>query len=88
MLILSQDRLEIVNFNNITNMFILNYSIKCMLTDGGETYIGAYETEKRAKEVLQEIIKLYKAHPYTVFNAENGEYKQIGNNVVYEMPEK
>lgn len=88
MLILSQDRLEIVNFNNITNMFILNYSIKCMLTDGGETYIGAYETEKRAKEVLQEITKAYIENKKGQETNSIFGYSIIPSNTYYEMPEK
>lgn len=59
MLILSQDKKEIVNLDNITNMFILNNTVKCMLTYGGETYIGIYDTEERAKEILQEIMGKY-----------------------------
>lgn len=99
MLILSQDKKEIVNFNNITNMFILNYSIKCMLINGGETYIGYYNTEERAKEVLQEIIKAYSKEDFyhirkselnNLDSLEEPKYiiKPVIRNKVYEIPEK
>lgn len=95
MLILSQDKTTIVNFKNKEDIFLKEdyyegkfIGTKIIAIGKIDSLLGKYNTEKRAKEVLQEIIKLYKAHPYTVFNAENGEYKQIGNNVVYEMPEK
>ena len=88
MLILSQYKNAIINLNNICKINTYSKEIICCTTDNLVESLGMYQTEERAKEVLQEIIKLYKAHPYTVFNAENGEYKQIRNNVVYEMPEK
>ena len=85
MLILNQYKNEIVNLSNVTNIFthFNGKIIKCMLTSGGESYIGEYATEERAKEVLQEITKAYK---------ESGSVKidnvQAENKVVYEMPEK
>lgn len=92
MLILSQDKKEIVNFDNITNIFILNNNIKCMLTNEGETYIGVYDTEKRAKEVLQEILKFYKATETfkTISNRISDEVGAIAikEGFVYEMQEK
>ena len=88
MLILSQDKKEIVNLDNITNMFILNNTVKCMLTDGGEIYIGVYDTEERAKEVLQEIINEYKLQNYLVYDAETGSIKDVNKNIVFIMPEE
>lgn len=69
-------------------MFILNYSIKCMLTDGGETYIGVYETEERAKEVLLEIIKAYIENKKGQETNSIFGYSIIPSNTYYEMPEK
>ena len=62
MIIVSQDKTEIVNFNNIVRLSVsLNTSGQFLIEahnfcDDFETVIGLYETEKRAKEVLQEII--------------------------------
>lgn len=83
MLILSQDKKEIVNLDNISNMFILCNTIKCMLINGGKTYIGTYDKEERAKEVLQEIIEAYKESRVVIIDNVKAE-----NKVVYEMPEK
>ena len=88
MLILSQNKISITNFDNSTTIEIKEikgneYVIKAYLTNTGEIYLAVYDTEERAKEVLQEIIKEYK---------ESGSVKidnvQAENKVVYEMPEK
>ena len=68
MIIVSQDKDVIVNFNNVENIWINNP----LENDDGkfeiraESYsnnmiIGKYETEERVKEVLQEILIRYKA---------------------------
>ena len=88
MIIVSQDK-EIMNFDNVTRIFIEDFS-----EDGDGFGIGAdtnsaesqcwdlgyYETEQRAKEVLQEVIKCYKDTNY--------EYENCWclRNLVYEMP--
>ena len=87
MLILSQDKETIYNFNNIISIQIeegynrFNLVVYGAITN--YTSLGKYKTEERAKEVLQEIIETYK---------ESGIVKidnvQVENKVVYEMPEK
>lgn len=95
MLILSQNKNIIINFENVANINIekcyneslkeeeFTYDILVYIVSSGLTRIGKYATEERAKEVLQEIIETYK---------ENGSVKidniQVENKVVYEMPEK
>lgn len=100
MLILNQDKMQIINFNNIRIIEINTpetwnqgyYSIdtypECEDQQNWHIRLGKYDTEERAKEVLKEIIKVYKSQQYIVFNVENGEYKQLENKRVYEMPEK
>ena len=70
MIIVSQDK-EIINFDNVTRIFIADFS-----EDGDGFGIGAdtnsaesqcwdlgyYETEQRAKEILEEIIKKYSSY--------------------------
>lgn len=90
MIIVSQDREEIVNFDNIEDIWINNP----LENDEGEfeiraescsynNIIGEYKTEKRAKEVIEEIIKQY----------ENSMWKLSRNTIsfceefVYRMPE-
>lgn len=76
MIIVSQDRDKIVNFDNVEAVYIQDDEkenfIKCIATDGLDVDLGKYNTEERAKEVLQEIVRYY-----AVAN--------IGQ--VYEMPE-
>lgn len=80
MIIVSQDKNEIINFNKITEIVANENEI--VITDNiyknyGET-IGIYKTKERAKEVLQEIINTYK------FNT----CEAVGQKqTVYEMPE-
>ncbi len=93
MIIVSQDKCTIVNFSNIQNIRIEPYGthikgkkIYKIFTgnfEGYTTELGKYETEERAKEVLQEITRQY----------ENSMWK-LGKTIlsfqdefVYRMPE-
>lgn len=96
MIIVSQDKESIVNFDNIVYLDIEKnsfnkYVIECYYNSKDEDFVwlGEYETEERAKEVLKEITKVYKFYKgmrYTIGDRNNllGEY-EYG---VYEMPEK
>ena len=87
MIILSQDKDEIFNFDRIANIWIN----KEILEDKTNTYeiyadgeiLGEYKTEQKAKDILQEIMRQYEFC--------NEEYYQSGygyvKNMVYEMPE-
>ena len=74
MIIVSQDRERIINFNNVCNLFIarreekekeedINYTrffdIQSSEVDTGVEVLGRYKTEERAKEVLAEIAERY-----------------------------
>ena len=66
MLILSQDKSFILNYDNIESIEIGNFEenrgrgiIYARLTSDYFYTIGEYNTIERAKEVLQEIIKYY-----------------------------
>lgn len=93
MIIVSQDKEEIINFDNMTRVYITfdeDDDYVCIRTETVDSLyedLGYYKTEARAKEVLQEIINKYK------------EYATIQNRVgsisdvkilpkVYEMPER
>lgn len=59
MIIVSQDRDLIINFDNVTVIGIAQNNSKeidSITVDKEEQYLGEYKTEERAKEVLQEII--------------------------------
>ena len=62
MIIVSQDKTEIINFDNILSIKLFHdeedkdclYELYCCVNAPGDNYIliGTYETEERAKEVL------------------------------------
>ena len=88
MIIVSQDKEKIVNFDNLTQVYITQdeeetaYFIRCETVDSLYDDLGEYKTEERAKEVLQEIISKYKT---TLYNSKTNE-TVINIPKVYEMP--
>lgn len=66
MLIVNQDRDKIVNFGNLTQVYITQdeEKIACFIrfetVDSLYDDLGEYKTEERAKEVLQEIIEIHR----------------------------
>lgn len=85
MLIVSQDKYKVINFNNISVIAINEHDIEGETTDGIVITIGTYKTVKRAKEVLQEIIQAYKDCNYYSL-VETG--KGFIINDFYQMPEE
>lgn len=87
MLILSQDKQAIYNFNNIISIQIEEgyngFKLKSYEAINDYTSLGEYNTKERAKEVLQEIIETYKESEITQIDN-----VQVENKVVYEMPFK
>ena len=88
MLILSQDKNGIVNFTNITSILVENKELIARVTNGHKATLGEYDTEERAKEVLQEIIKAYIENKKGELANSIFGYSIIPNNTYYEMPEK
>lgn len=109
MLIVSQDKETILNFNNIQNTRIEEYGthikgkkiykIYSGNFEGYATLLGTYETRERAKEVLQEIVILFKNEEMfhirksTLNNLDElaePKYilKPVSRPKVYEMPEE
>ena len=98
MIIVSQDKMEIFNFNEIFRLYIDNWSNEefatepncfCIKAEKSNdnmicAFLGEYKTEERAKEVLQEIIKAYLG-----CNEQNvlAEYAYVKNKA-YEMPKE
>lgn len=93
MIIISQDKTQILNFNNIQNIRIEPYGthikgkkiykIFAGNFEGYATEVGTYGKEEKAKEVLQEIIREYKDCNQCDYTAGFG---YVINNI-YEMPE-
>ena len=65
MIIVSQDKEKIVNFDNLTQVYITQdeeetaYFIRYETVDSLYDDLGEYKTEERAKEVLAGIINMY-----------------------------
>lgn len=85
MIIVSQDKDAIVNFDRTQNIWIDSNVLDKTNTTfdivADDEALGSYETEKRAKEILQEIAERYG-------NWKNLEYGQPSGmcNPIYEMP--
>ena len=100
MIIVSQKKNSITNFDNVTNIEIDKFEddgflIKCQITNKMYVNVGFYKTEKRAKEVLQEIITGYtdfnylKSFPTNITKSvEQFMHKKYSYFNVYEMPEE
>lgn len=92
MIIVSQDKTELINFSNIVRLEVSNNAEGQALIevhnfcDDFETVIGIYRTEERAKEVLQEIIEQYEY--CQVLQEGHGISLSSGNNYVYAMPKE
>ena len=89
MIIVSQDKEKIVNFDNLTQVYITQdeeetaYFIRYETVDSLYDDLGEYKTEERAKEVLAEIIKSYRDYR----TAECDGYTNIlQETAVFEMP--
>ena len=90
MIIVSQDKKRIVNFDNLTQVYITHceedntgYFIRFETVDSLYKDLGEYATEERAKEVLQEIIERYTNWNNLVYGQPTGFCSPK-----YEMPEK
>ena len=70
MIIVSQDKTKIVNFDNLTQIYITQdeeetiteYYIRYEDCNNSYEDIGTYKTEERAKEVLQEIAQKFSSY--------------------------
>ena len=99
MIILSQDKKAIINFDNVEFIAIksdqnLKFVFSRFANSENGVYLGCYDTEERAKEVLQEIVKKHSS--YIELKGGSALLKggiDIQPNIfnipkVYEMPEK
>ena len=102
MIIVSQDKKEIVNFDSVISIKIYHddedneclYEIYAVVEEPDDNYIllGIYETEERAKEVLEQITIAYANMEIIKIPCIRIEEtllaKEIKRNIVFEMPEK
>lgn len=88
MIIVSQDKKSIYNFDNAKSIDILEneiYITDNILADEG-TLIGVYETEERAQEVLEEIIKNIQHKSFVEMDT-NGITSEVTGGI-YRMPKE
>lgn len=92
MIIVNQDKTMIFNYKNIETIVIGNplenddgkFAILIETISDNQYPIALYETEERAKEVLQEIVSKYKT---TLYNSRTNE-TVVNVPKVYEMPKE
>lgn len=88
MIIVSQDKDNVINYDNVKSLWIddnvLDKTNTTFYINADDDFLGEYETEERAKEVLQEIINAY------LDSNEQSAYAKFAyvKNKVYEMPEE
>lgn len=88
MIIVSQDKKSIYNFDNAKSIDILEneiYITDNILADEG-TLIGVYETEERADEVLEEIIENIQCKSFMKMDNEGIKTEVSGG--IYRMPKE
>ena len=94
MIIVSQNKNKIVNLSNLTQIYITQdeeetaYYISFETVDSLYDELGKYDTEERAKEVLQEIIKAYIENKKTQETTSIFGFSIIPSNTYYEMPKE
>lgn len=93
MIIVSQDKEKIVNFDNVNMILVREKKIISFDntfnsgTDDGDL-IGVYETKERAKEVLKEIYEFYEVAKRYECSSNNGLTIFLEERFVYEMPKE
>lgn len=103
MIIVSQDRKVVTNFKNIIGIQVKehiansdgekDYELKA-ITEKKICSLGAYDTEERAKEVLEEIANAYSDFNYYKNTVDEKKQKEIGLSIyeryrnfeIYKMP--
>ena len=83
MIIVSQDKKEIINFNGVFSLGILTGKTKQVINADGHR-LAEYKTEERAKEVLQEIVRIYSKIGIEFDTYNGGKIQQLP---IFEMPE-
>lgn len=95
MIIVSQDKEIIINFNNAQaiNVHLKNKKQVCAWFNvdedpNGNVVLGEYKTEERAKEVLQEIWNFYEIAERYECSSNNGVTIFLEKKFTYEMPKE
>ena len=89
MIIVSQDKEEIVNFDKVESIWICSdeegrFTIEA--TAHTNATLGTYDTEERAKEILQDIWEFYET--VERYKSSNGMAIVFEKSYVYEIPKE
>ena len=94
MIIISQDKMEIYNFNVIFRLYVddwFNIRVEKSSDNMIDDFLGKYETEERAQEIITEIAQSYlDAENYKYLNEKmtTEQLNNMQNGLIYEMPEE
>lgn len=92
MIIESQDKKAIHNFDNVLSLQIeptlKEYSIEVYDAINDGSSLGIYSSEERAKEVLKEIFEFYEISKRYECSSNNGITLFLEPKFAYEMPER
>lgn len=93
MIIVSQDKMQIVSFENINNITIewsriFSYSNNYNGKEETKALLGQYKTIERAKEVLQEILERYDVLKKNTTYAQGDSGFTFNEHYYYEMPKE
>lgn len=92
MLIVEQDGTYTVNYDNVGYTSIAvdeeekNYAIAAVIIGERKIILGVYKTEKRAREVLKEIVNFYEVSERYKYSGTMNIF--IEEKFVYEMPKQ
>ena len=102
MIIESQDKMEIFNFDEIFRLYVDNWSNEefatepncfCIKAEKSSdnmicAFLGEYKTEERAKEILKEMVRKYElgTNKIKIKNSRGAEI--VERNIIYEMPKE
>ncbi|MBR3697574.1 MAG: hypothetical protein IKM97_04880 [Clostridia bacterium] len=90
MLILSQDKKNVINFDKVSNIWVEQTRVKYQCPDIEDFWgtLGEYENEERAEQVLIEIIERYDTlKRRSVYSMGDGGYT-FEDKFYYKMPKK
>lgn len=87
MLLLSQNKTQILNLDNISNIKVENTFIKAYFNDGRDEILGAYRTRNRAQDVLLEILIKYEEYRI-IKHPKKGIINAISLPKVYKIPKE
>lgn len=92
MIIINQDKNNVINYDNVKSLWIednvLDETNTTFYINADEDFLGEYKTEERAKEVLKEIWEFYEISKRYECSSNNGITLFLEPTFAYQMPER